>query len=75
MSYVSGIKRTYTDRQTISYLENESDKYNSTSRREFYINYEALDNFYIEMGKLRDRENIRKLNEMIKHGYISQHWR
>jgi hypothetical protein len=75
MSYVSGIKRTYSDRQTIKFLENESDIYNSTNRRSFYINDEAMDKFYLEMSALREVENIRKLNDMVKHGYISQHWR
>jgi hypothetical protein len=75
MSCASGIKRTYNDRQTISFLENESDIYNSKNRRSFYINDEAMDKFYNEMSGLREVENIRKLNDMVKHGYISQHWR
>jgi hypothetical protein len=75
MSYVSGIKRIYTDKQTITYLEKEYDAYNDKDRRSFYINDDALDKFYVEMSELREVVNIRKLNDMVKYGYVSQHWR
>lgn len=69
------ITRIHTEVETVNYLDKEYDEYNSKERRVFIINDEAFFKFKESMQQRRDRDTIEKLNNMVKYGFISQHWR
>lgn len=69
------INRIYTEIETENALDKEYRDYYSVNRRAFYINDEALINFREHMQNRRDKDSIVELEHIVKHGYVSQHWR
>jgi hypothetical protein len=68
------ITRIHTEVETVNYLDKEYDEYNAKERRVFIINDDAFFKFKESMQQRRDKDTIERLNNMVKHGYISQHW-
>lgn len=69
------ISRIYTEIETENALDKEYRDYYSINRRAFYINDEALTNFRSHMQARREKDSIVELEHIVKHGYVSQHWR
>ena len=69
------ISRIYTEIQTENALDKEYRDYYSINRRAFYINDEALRRFKESMEQRREKDSIVELEHIVKHGYVSQHWR
>jgi hypothetical protein len=69
------ITRIHTEVETINHLDKEYSEYNSKDRRIFYFNNEALNRFREAMRKRREKDSIVNLENIVKYGYVSHHWR
>jgi len=69
------INRIYTEIETENALDKEYRDYYVKNRRVFYIDDEALNRFKEAMQTKRQIEAIDKINNIVKNGYVSQHWR
>jgi len=69
------INRIYTEIETENALDKEYRDYYVKNRRVFYIDDEALNRFKEAMQTKRQIEAIDEINNIVKHGYVSQHWR